>query len=118
MIFFTGPALKVLSVGDGKIPSKKVKVEVSYRIFNSNLPFLVGILPSPTLRTFRAEPVKKSPCKIYIFDNLIVNCFFQGAPKEEILRCSVADDNTFSDNVFLNKQLTMEADKDFEAVKV
>jgi hypothetical protein len=57
--FFTGSALKVLSVGDGKIPSKKVKVEVSYRVFNSNLPFLVGILPSPTLRTFRVEPVKK-----------------------------------------------------------
>ena len=30
----------------------------------------------------------------------------------------VADDNTFSDNVFLNKQLTKEAEKDFEAVKV
>ena len=60
MIFFTGSALKVLSVGDGKIPSKKVKVEVSYRVFNSNFPFFfVGILPSPTLRTFRAEPVKK-----------------------------------------------------------
>ena len=55
---------------------------------------------------------------MYIFDNLIVNCFFQGAPKEGILRCSVADDNTFSDNVFLNKQLTNEAEKDFEAVKV
>ena len=27
--FFTGSALKVLSVGDGKISSKKVKVEVS-----------------------------------------------------------------------------------------
>ena len=118
MIFFTGPALKVLSVGDGKIPSKKVKVEVSYRVFNSNLPFLVGILPSPTLRTFRAEPVKKSPCKIYIFDNLIVNCFFQGAPKEGILRCSLADDNTFSDNVFLNRQLTEEVEKDFEAGRV
>ena len=29
--FLTGPALKVLSVGDGKIPTKKVKVRVSYR---------------------------------------------------------------------------------------
>ena len=75
-------------------------------------------MPSPTLRTFRAEPVKKSPCKIYIFDNLIVNCFFQGAPKEGILRCSVADDSTFLDNVLLKKQLTKEAEKDFEAVKV
>ena len=55
---------------------------------------------------------------MYIFDNLIVNCFFQGAPKEEILRCSVADDNTFSDNVFLNKQLTNEAEKDFSYKKV
>ena len=26
VIFFTGPALKVLSVGDGKIATKKVKV--------------------------------------------------------------------------------------------
>ena len=43
---------------------------------------------------------------------------FQGAPKEGILRCSVADDSTFSDNVLLNKQLTKEAEKDFEAVKV
>ena len=42
---------------------------------------------------------------------------FQGSPKEGILQCSVADDNTFSDNVFLKKQLTMEAEKDFEAVK-
>ena len=55
---------------------------------------------------------------MYIFDNLIVNCFFQGAPKEEILRCSVADDNTFSDNVFLNKQLTKVTKEDFEAGKV
>ena len=43
---------------------------------------------------------------------------FQGAPREGILRCSLADDNTFPDNVFLNKQLTKEAEKDFEAVKV
>ena len=34
------------------------------------------------------------------------------------MRCSVADENTFSDNVFLNKQLTKEAKKDFEAGKV
>ena len=26
-----GPALKVLSVGDGKIPTKKVKLRVSHR---------------------------------------------------------------------------------------
>ena len=31
VIFFTASALKVLSVGDGKIPTKKVKVKVSYR---------------------------------------------------------------------------------------
>ena len=43
---------------------------------------------------------------------------FQGAPKEGILRCSVADDNTFSDDVFLNKELTKVAEKDFEAGKV
>ena len=54
---------------------------------------------------------------MYIFDNLIVNCFFSGGSQGGILRCSVADDNTFSDNVFLNKQLTNEAEKDFEAVK-
>ena len=29
--FLTGPALKVLSVGDGKIPTKKVKVRVCPR---------------------------------------------------------------------------------------
>ena len=34
------------------------------------------------------------------------------------MRCSVADENTFSDNVFLKKQLTKEAKKDFEAGKV
>ena len=43
---------------------------------------------------------------------------FQGAPKEGILRCSVANDNTFSDNFFINKQLTKEAEKDIEAGKV
>ena len=37
--FLTGSAQKVLSVGDGKIPTKKVKEEVSYRVFNSNFPF-------------------------------------------------------------------------------
>ena len=31
VIFFTASALKVLSVGDGKIPTKKVKAKVSYR---------------------------------------------------------------------------------------
>ena len=31
-VFFSkGPALKVLSVGDGKIPTKKVKVRVCHR---------------------------------------------------------------------------------------
>ena len=61
--FLTGPALNVLSVGDGKIPTKKVKARVSHRENMKSylkLPFLVGILPSPTLRTFRAEPVKKN----------------------------------------------------------
>ena len=29
--FFTGSALKVLNVGDGKIPTKRVKVRVSHR---------------------------------------------------------------------------------------
>ena len=41
-------------------PTKKVKEKVKEMgSFNSNFHFLVGILPSPTLRTFRAEPVKK-----------------------------------------------------------
>ena len=31
VIFLTGPALKVLSVGDGKNPTKKVKVRVCHR---------------------------------------------------------------------------------------
>ena len=34
------------------------------------------------------------------------------------MRCSVADENTFWDNLFLNKQLAKEAKKDFEAGKV
>ena len=34
VVFLTGPALKVLSVEDGKIPTKKVKSKVSQR----NLP--------------------------------------------------------------------------------
>ena len=40
--FLTGPALKVLSVGDGKIPTKKVKVRECHRNnlkFNSNFHF-------------------------------------------------------------------------------
>ena len=51
--FFT----KNLGVGDGKIPTKKGKV------WACKIPLLhslVGILPSPTLRAFRAEPVKKN----------------------------------------------------------
>ena len=42
VIFLTGPALKVLSVGDGKIPTKKVKVRECHRNnvkFNSNFHF-------------------------------------------------------------------------------
>ena len=31
VFFLTGPALKVLCVGDGKIPTKKVKVMVCHR---------------------------------------------------------------------------------------
>ena len=34
------------------------------------------------------------------------------------MRCSLADDNTFSDNVFLNRQFTEEVEKDFEAGRV
>ena len=42
VIFLTGPALKVLSVGDGKIPTKKVKVRECHKNnvkFNSNFHF-------------------------------------------------------------------------------
>ena len=64
VVFLTGSALKVLSVGDGKISTKKVKVRISHRenvkFFTQTFTFLVGILPSPTLRTFRAGPVKKT----------------------------------------------------------
>ena len=38
--------------------------------------------------------------------------------KEGILRHSVAGDNTFSDNVFLNSQLTKVTEEYFEAGKV
>ena len=31
VVFWTGSALKVLGVGDGKIPTKKVKVRVCHR---------------------------------------------------------------------------------------
>ena len=56
--FFDWSRLK--SVGDGKILTKKVKIRVCH-IEHRTL--LVGFLPSPTLRTFRAGPVKKkSPC--------------------------------------------------------
>ena len=33
-VFFSGPALKVLSVEDGKIPSRKVKVKVKTSHFS------------------------------------------------------------------------------------
>ena len=38
--FFTGSALKVLSVGDGKIPTKKVKVWVKTSYFLCEIPLL------------------------------------------------------------------------------
>ena len=60
MTFLTGPALKVLSVGDGKIPTKKRESkgisQRKYEALTQTFTFLIGILPSPTL--------KKSPCKI------------------------------------------------------
>ena len=53
--FFTGSAPK--SVEDGKIPTKKVKVDLSQtarcEVLTLTFTFLVGILPSSTLRTFR-----------------------------------------------------------------
>ena len=62
-VFSTGSALKVLNVGDGKISTKKVKVDVQRKLeaLTQTFTFLVGVLQSPTLRTFGAEPVKKKP---------------------------------------------------------
>ena len=64
VVFLTGSALKVLSAGDGKIPTKKSESKgMSQRICEVLTPtftFLVGILPSSTLRTFWAETVKKN----------------------------------------------------------
>ena len=51
------------SVEAGKIPTKKVKVRVKLShlaVGSSTFTFLVGILSSPTLRTFWAGPVKKN----------------------------------------------------------
>ena len=84
MVFLTGSALKVLSVlRDGKIPTKKGKVRVKTSHFLCEMPllslFLIGILPSPTLRTFRAEPVKKTTLYVplavecYLFDHIYIN---------------------------------------------
>ena len=50
VVFLTGPALKVLSVEDGKIPTKKVKVHGKFLCDTFAFTFLVGILPSSTLR--------------------------------------------------------------------
>ena len=49
VVFLTGPALKVLSVEDGKIPTKKVKVHGKFLCDTFAFTFLVGILPSSTL---------------------------------------------------------------------
>ena len=49
VFFLTGSAPKVLSVGDGKIPTKKVKVRECHRkkceVLTQTFTFLVGILP-------------------------------------------------------------------------
>ena len=63
VFFFTGPAQKVLSVKDDKIPTKKVKVDhptARCEVLTLTFTFLVGILPASTLRTFWAGPVKKN----------------------------------------------------------
>ena len=54
VVFFTGPAQKVLSVEDCKIPNKKVKVGFAFL-------FLLGIFQSYIFRTFRAGPKRKYP---------------------------------------------------------
>ena len=58
----TGPALKVLSVEDGKIPTKKVKVQGKFLCDTFAFTFLVGILPSST-------PVKKTT--LYILRQIL-----------------------------------------------
>ena len=55
MIFLLVPPQKVLSVEDGKIPTKKVKVGLfnsKMLSFNSDFHFFGRDLPSSTLRTF------------------------------------------------------------------
>ena len=42
VFFLTGSALKVLSVGDGKIPTKKMKVSVKTSYFLCEIPFQGG----------------------------------------------------------------------------
>ena len=42
---------------------------------------------------------------------------FQGAPKEGIVRCSVADHSTYTTNVFFNKNASDEVLNDFQPDK-
>ena len=60
VIFLTGPALKVRSVGDGKVPTKKVKVLLKFSHFLCDIPLLHFFGKDfATSNTFRAGPVKK-----------------------------------------------------------
>ena len=78
--FLTGSALKVLSVGNGKIPTKKSESkgmpQRKCEVLTQTFTFLVGVLQSPALRTLRAEPVKKTPCILcYMFFVVITLCW-------------------------------------------
>ena len=62
---FSGPALKVLSVEDDKIPTRKVKAK-RYAMgkcdaLTETFSILIRVLPSSTLGTIWAEPVKNHP---------------------------------------------------------
>ena len=45
-------------------------------VLTQTFTFLVGILPAPTLRTFRAEPVKKITLYDQLYSVILRNCYF------------------------------------------
>ena len=74
VFFLAGHALKVLSVGDGKIPTKKWKFESTLHLFSVRYPyfyFFAGILPSSTLVHLTSQ--KNHPV-LYIYSGLTFSC--------------------------------------------
>ena len=73
---------KVLNIADGKIPTKKVKVDLSNSkmwSFTLTFTFLVGILPSAIISTFwGGTSQKRHPvCRVYIHKCRVMS-FWQG----------------------------------------